>query len=75
MEPNGVFEWQRIDNDTCYCEHKQSSHLDAIEICLNGLCICEKFGVDNKKEAEVISPKAIARKSLPKKFVAHFNRN
>jgi hypothetical protein len=75
MEPNGVFEWEKIDNDVeCYCGHKQNSHLDGIEICLNGLCICEKFGVDKKVEV-VISPKAIARKNLPEKFVAHFNRN
>jgi hypothetical protein len=74
MEPNGVFEWQRIDNDIkCHCEHKQSSHLDNTDICLNGLCICEKFGADKKVEV-VISPKAITRKNLPKKFSAHFDR-
>ncbi len=64
MEPNDVFEWERTTDVECYCGHKRSSHLDGIEICLSGLRICEKFGVD-KKEV-VISPKAIARKNLPK---------
>jgi hypothetical protein len=70
----GLFEWERTTDVECYCGHKQNSHLDGIEICLKGLCICEKFGVDKKVEV-VISPKAIARKNLPKKFADHFNRN
>ena len=56
MEPNCVFEWQRIDNDIkCHCEHNQSSHLDNTDICLNGLSICEKFGVDKKSRSCDIS--------------------
>jgi hypothetical protein len=70
LEPNGLFEWEMTIDVECYCGHKRSSHLDGIEICLKGLCICEKFGV-YKEEAVMISPKAIARK----KFAAHFNRN
>jgi hypothetical protein len=70
-----VFEWQRIDNNIrCHCEHNQNSHLENTDICLNGLCICEKFGVDKKVEV-VISPKAIAMKNLPEKFATHFDRN
>jgi hypothetical protein len=73
LEPNGLFEWERTTDVECYCcGHKQSSHLDGVEVCLKGLCLCEKFGVDKK---EVISPKAIARKNLPKKFSAHFDRH
>jgi hypothetical protein len=53
MEPNGVFEWERInDNVKCYCKHNQSSHLDNTDICLKGLCICEKFGVDKIEECD-----------------------
>lgn len=52
MEPNGVFECQRIDNDIkCHCE----SHLDNMDICLNRLCISEKFGVDKKSKSCDIS--------------------
>jgi hypothetical protein len=40
-----------------------SPHLDNADVCLNGLCICEKFGVDKKVEV-AISPKAIIRKNL-----------
>jgi hypothetical protein len=69
------------EDDESRCGHKQSSHLDSISICLDkskvdltGICICERFGVYGA-EVKVISPKAIARKNLPKKFAAHFNRN
>jgi len=50
LEPNGLFEWERRIDVECYCGHKQSSHLDGMDICLNGLCICESFGIDKKGE-------------------------
>jgi hypothetical protein len=43
LEPNGLFEWEKVTDVECYCGHKQNSHLDGIEICLKGLCICEKL--------------------------------
>lgn len=74
LEPCGVFEWQKPTPDSeCHCRHLQSAHLDLETICLTGLCICEKFGVD--KKVEVLAPTAIARKNFPEKFAAHFNRN
>jgi len=48
----GLFGERTTVDVKCYCGHKQSSHLDGIEICLNGLCICESFGVDKKRRSQ-----------------------
>jgi hypothetical protein len=71
LESNGVFRWQRSSNDVkCYCVHNQSSHLDNEDICLHGLCICERF--QNDKKVKVVSLKSITRSNLPEKYSAHF---
>jgi hypothetical protein len=71
LEKNGLFKWEKTADIECFCGHYKSSHLEAKDICLDGLCICEAFATD--KEVEVVSPKVIARKNLPERYSAHFN--
>ena len=73
LEKNGLFEWEKTSNVECYCGHGQKYHLDGTSICFEGLCICERY--ENNEEKIVTSPKVIARKNLPEKFAAHFNRS
>lgn len=52
LEANGLFAWERIDNEICRCSHKQSSHLEGQSICLDksrvdvtGIYICDAFSL------------------------------
>jgi hypothetical protein len=42
MEPNGIM-FADYKDETCFCSHKMSRHLDCNEICLNSTCICDGF--------------------------------
>jgi hypothetical protein len=55
LEPNGLFKWETATDIECYCGHLQKRHLFASDVCLDGLCICERFAVDKKRRSCDIS--------------------
>jgi hypothetical protein len=42
VEPNGMM-FTDYKDETCFCSHKMSRHLDCNDICLNSTCICDGF--------------------------------
>jgi hypothetical protein len=42
MEPNGMM-FADYKDETCFCSHKMSRHLDCNDICLSSTCICDGF--------------------------------
>jgi len=54
MLKNGLFEFDNIPYSLCVCGHLASDHLDLVDCCLFGLCLCDKFLEEGSK---VTAPK------------------
>ena len=61
MLRNGLFEFQDISNEMCYCGHPESEHLINLEgiadCCMFGMCICDKFVEKGSRIIEKRLPK------------------
>jgi hypothetical protein len=42
LESNGMLHTDYKD-ETCFCKHRKSQHLDCNDVCLSPKCICDGF--------------------------------